>query len=162
MNTTADPSLTRIVGTISVADVLALYESTEFEFTYVCFAIANILEQRGKVVVPDNARGNYSFISPELQRFRDPYDYLNQKLPLQLSSQIERQIYDKLKMAGKLPNGFFTNHPSDFSVTSLRAHRGAYSVTTHVFRMRILREILEMNPAETFEIDIGYQFNAGV
>lgn len=158
MNTTAAPFLTRIVETISVADVLALYESTEFEFTYVCFAIANILEQRGKVVVPDDARGNYSFVAAELQRFRDPYDYLNGKFPMQLSVQIEQQIYDKLKMTGNYNESVILDYSSgDYSLSTLRFLLGAFSITTHVFRMKILRQILESNPDASFQIDIGHQ-----
>ena len=162
MNTTAAPSLTRIVETISVADVLALYELTEFEFTYVCFAIANILEQRGKVVVPDDARGNYSFVAVELQRFRDAYDYLNREFPLQLSVQIERQIYDQLKMTGKYNESVILDYSAgDYSLSTLRYLVGSFSITTHVFRMKILRQILESNPDASFQIDIGHQHIAG-
>jgi hypothetical protein len=159
---TATPSLTRIVETIRVADVLALYESTDFEFTYVCFAIANILEQRGKVVVPDNARGNYSFVPVEAQRFRDPYDYLNGKFPLQLSVQIEQQIYDKLKMTGKYSESVISDYSSgDYSLSTLRYLLECFSITTHVFRMKILRDILAFDPDASFQVDIGHQHIAG-
>jgi hypothetical protein len=158
----ATPSLTRIVETIRVADVLALYESTDFEFTYVCFAIANILEQRGKVVVPDNARGNYSFLAAELQRFRDPYDYQNLLFPCQLSVQIEQQIFDKVKMAGKYSESVIHDYSlCENSLSNLRMLLGSFSITTHVFRMKILREILAFDPDASFQVDIGHQHIAG-
>lgn len=155
---TATPSLTRIVETVRVADVLALYESTYFEFTYVCFAIANILEQRGKVVVPDDARGNNSFLPVDLQRFRDPYDYLNGKFPLQLSVQIERQIFDKVKMMNQFPESvIFDYEARDYSLSNLRYLLGWFSINTHDFRMKILRNILAFDPDASFQVDIGLQ-----
>jgi hypothetical protein len=146
----ANPAV-NIVETISLSEILYIYEHMELKFTFMCFAIAKIFENRNSFKVTDDPRRLHSLEWDDSMRFRDAYDCLNRTCPGVLSAQTETQLIAMLREIGYDMQGLDS---TSFTVSMLCAYEGT-TLSYHNFRIKLLKAILAVKPYACFHFVIN-------